>query len=195
MTRPHRRLETRSRILGIAREHLLAHGWRATRVQAIAAQAGISRPTFYKEFPSKRDLGLALVRAESERFIGALGRELLLADTPREGVRRGVAFALEQGATNPLLAVVLTEDADSDGSLITTITVGPDTIVPVAARAAAKLMEVVRPDVPRERIAFACDCVARLTFSHVLLPGGYDHAALAEQIADVAMGILDGPAD
>ncbi len=178
-------------ILAVAKTHAVRDGWRAARVQAIAAEVGISRPTLYKEYPSKRELGIALVRDENARIIRDMTEAIVGARDIAEGLERGIRFALDEAVNNPLLAMVLREDGSGEHSLMATISAGPDTIVPLAVEATTELLGLGRPDLSPERLAFVGDTVVRLTFSHALLPGGLPHDELARRIAGLGMAMLD----
>jgi len=57
-----RKPNTRERILEAALHLFSARGYEATSVTAIAREAGVSRPSFYRYFKDKRDVLLALLR-------------------------------------------------------------------------------------------------------------------------------------
>ena len=62
------------------------HGYDATRLDEIAAAAGVTKPILYRHFDSKRDLYLTLLdrhRADLSRFIPAMPTE----GTPAERLR------------------------------------------------------------------------------------------------------------
>ncbi|HBR90290.1 TetR family transcriptional regulator [Leucobacter triazinivorans] len=58
--RERQRLEVAAAIHDAAADLLLEHGWTATTVDMIAAQAGVSSRTFFNYFPSKEDAALGL---------------------------------------------------------------------------------------------------------------------------------------
>lgn len=193
VSRGRRRSVTREEMLAVAKRHAITHGWRASRVQAIAAEVGVSRPTLYKEFPSKQELGIALVRDENARFVQALGDLLIGVQSLREGLEKGILFALTEVDRNPLLAMALREDGSEEGTLIPTITAGQHTILPLAGTVTSQLLAMGAPKASPERLAFVGDTIARLTFSHVLAPGDIGHAELARRIAALAEAMLEAP--
>jgi AcrR family transcriptional regulator len=67
--RPRRGAETRAHILDIATRHFYLDGLHAVSADRIIAEAGISKVTFYRHFPSKDDLIVAYLerRAAWER--------------------------------------------------------------------------------------------------------------------------------
>lgn len=62
----------RERILETAHALFYAHGIRAVGVDAIIAQSGVAKATFYKHFPSKDDLVVAYLDRVDEAWLGAL---------------------------------------------------------------------------------------------------------------------------
>ena len=75
------------------REHLVeralalfnAHGYHATGIDRILADAGVAKMTLYNHFKSKDELILAALKARDERFRHWLRRRVeKLADSPRE---------------------------------------------------------------------------------------------------------------
>ena len=73
------------RILEAARSHFYAHGLERASVDAIAAEAGVSKMTIYSHFGSKEGLFEAEVRDRTERVVGGLaGTEALDPKQPRK---------------------------------------------------------------------------------------------------------------
>ena len=73
------------RILEAARSHFYAHGLERASVDAIAAEAGVSKMTIYSHFGSKEGLFEAEVRDRTERVVGGLaGAEALDPQQPRK---------------------------------------------------------------------------------------------------------------
>jgi len=79
--RGRRRAVTPGDILEVAKRHAVAHGWRASRVQAIAAEVGVSRPTLYSAVPSKLYLVIAIIRYVNTTLLFALALSILDART------------------------------------------------------------------------------------------------------------------
>jgi AcrR family transcriptional regulator len=80
-----RRAATRARILAEAARRFAEEGFDSVRLDAVADAADVARGTLYSHFPTKDDLGQAIVRPVLERALrGVAG---LSALPPREGVR------------------------------------------------------------------------------------------------------------
>lgn len=75
------------RILEAARSHFYAHGMERANLDAIAAEAGVSKMTIYSNFGSKEGLFEAVVRDRTDRVVaGAVGAEELDPATPRKAL-------------------------------------------------------------------------------------------------------------
>src|SRR4051812_20004050 len=60
------------RIMEAARIHFNAHGFERASVDAIAAEAGVSKMTIYSHFASKEGLFEAVIRERTDRVMGGL---------------------------------------------------------------------------------------------------------------------------
>ncbi len=90
-------------LLAIAREQLIARGFRGSTMDAVAARAGISKQTLYAAYPSKDELYAAVVRDWVEQGHDALRpHTLALREAPDvgEGLRR-LATVLQAGILSP----------------------------------------------------------------------------------------------
>jgi TetR/AcrR family transcriptional repressor of nem operon len=80
-----RTMTNRTRIIQTAGEMLYRQGYNSTSVDDIAAAAGVSKSNFYYHFPSKEDLGLAVLSVRREQL------ESLLIGTLRDETQRPLA--------------------------------------------------------------------------------------------------------
>jgi AcrR family transcriptional regulator len=75
------------RILEAASSHFSAHGLERASLDAIAAEAGVSKMTIYSHFASKEGLFAAVVRDRAVRILGGLpGAEALDPKHPRKAL-------------------------------------------------------------------------------------------------------------
>ena len=80
--------ERARRILEAARNHFYAHGLERASVDAIAAEAGVSKMTIYSNFGSKEGLFGAVVHERTERVMGGdVGVEALDPTQPRKALQ------------------------------------------------------------------------------------------------------------
>jgi AcrR family transcriptional regulator len=90
------------RIVEAARSHFDAHGFQRASVDAIAADAGVSKMTIYSHFASKEGLFEAAVRDRTDRVMGGLaGVEALDPTQPQKALlaigAQFLALAREEG--------------------------------------------------------------------------------------------------
>jgi TetR/AcrR family transcriptional repressor of mexJK operon len=79
--------ERYQRILEAARNHFYAHGLERASVDAIAAEAGVSKMTIYSNFGSKEGLFEAVVQDRTERVMGgSAGVEAMDPLQPRKAL-------------------------------------------------------------------------------------------------------------
>jgi len=91
------------RILEAARSHFNAHGLERASVDAIAADAGVSKMTIYSHFASKEGLFEAVIRDRTDRVMGGLaGVEALDPTQPQKALlavgEQFLALAREEDA-------------------------------------------------------------------------------------------------
>src|SRR5688500_1802439 len=62
----------RPQVLDAALKQFLAHGYDGASMQAVADEAGVTKPVVYACFPSKDELFRALLSREEERILGEI---------------------------------------------------------------------------------------------------------------------------
>jgi TetR/AcrR family transcriptional regulator, mexJK operon transcriptional repressor len=87
------------RIVAVATQLFLEHGFGATSIEAIAEAAGISKRTFYHRFRDKPDLFRAVVRRMIARW--ALPAEALVIEGPLEDTLHRAAKQILAAALSP----------------------------------------------------------------------------------------------
>ena len=154
-------------ILAAARRAIIAKGPGKLTLSAVAAAAGVSRPTLYRWFPTKADLLAALTESERGQFDRGLRAELDAHRSPSRKLDAALRF----------LVTYL------DGSL------GPDPIgvdpafalrslgdaIPVQVEAFAELLGTSLDQVPTVGAgiltrAQAAEVFLRVAYSHYLVP-------------------------
>ncbi|WP_086606484.1 TetR/AcrR family transcriptional regulator [Erythrobacter donghaensis] len=71
-------------IVETAAQHFFQHGYAATAIEQVAADAGVSKVTIYNQFGDKRALFAAAVECECEKMRGHFSLETMPAGTIRE---------------------------------------------------------------------------------------------------------------
>ena len=187
------RRQVREQALDTAHAMLVERGWDALTVSAVAAAVGVSRPTFYKEFASKTDLGAALVRRETERFLAGVGQVLEEhTDDADRAVAAAVRFTLLEAEANPLLHAVLTSTRGGSESLLPLLTTRSAPLLEAASAALTGWFAEHYPDLDEDTVAEGVDAVVRLVVSHMVLPAAPAEET-AERLARVATRYLHVP--
>lgn len=78
---------TRERILAVANDLFYLHGYNATGLDRIIAEAGVAKGNFYHHFKSKEALATAVLEWQRELAFKEVGMDKILADpSPRKAV-------------------------------------------------------------------------------------------------------------
>lgn len=172
---------TRDALLDAAYDAALAGDWEHVRMADVAKAAGLSRQTLYYEFGSKDGLAEALALREAARWMAGADAAIVGHNgTPAESVAAGTVWTLEEAARNPLLKAVLTDDV---GGLLPFLTTRGESLQRAAREHFAEHFRSHWPALSELRVLLVADTVTRLTFSHLVLPGGHP-----EQVAhDIAV--------
>lgn len=102
----------RRRILEVASELFITHGYRKASISDIARGAGIAKGTFYLYFETKIDVLLAAIAWEKLRSLAAFIDVFDGSLTPRERLRRWITSALVIVARSPLLSRLVGGDEE-----------------------------------------------------------------------------------
>src|SRR5437899_4757665 len=89
-TAPRRRMrapERRAQLLDVARRAFGASGFHAVSMEAVAKEAGVTKPILYDHFPSKRELYLALIDADLSALHEEVRKALVAPIGNRERIR------------------------------------------------------------------------------------------------------------
>jgi AcrR family transcriptional regulator len=160
----------RETLLAAARDEVQQRAWSEITMAEIAAAAGVSRQTLYKEFGSRDEFAQALVIHEGERFLDAVDaavREHL--DDPRAAVRAALETFLYTAGEDPLVRLLLSDDGTA-GLLPLVTTQG----MPVVQWATARLTATIEqgwPQAPPRKARLLAETLVRLAISHVTAPG------------------------
>lgn len=161
----------RERILRSTFKVLCRHGYGKLNLSDVAAQAGISRPTFYKFFSSKDELLSAFSLFELQLL--------------REDLDRAIAGRTGRKRVDALLRFLV--DFYGSYQMRGLIEIEPGLVLGQMARAMPALVELVAPALAGqvadpEVVAMA---LVRLSVCHYLVPG-YDDDRLLDQLRAAA---------
>lgn len=111
-----------------------AHGYHETSMDAIAAQAQISKPMLYLYYGSKEELFGACLSRELGRFIDAVRADIDLQAGPRELLRHTIVSVLHYIDANRASWIVLYTQATSSQAFAHTVREGRERIIDLVAR-------------------------------------------------------------
>lgn len=135
----------------------------------IAAAAGVSRQTLYKEFGSRDEFGLAFVIQEGERFLDAVDAAVLEhRDDPRVAIHAALELFLRTAGEDPLIRIMLSDDGGG-GMLPFVTTQG----TPVVQWATARLQATIEkgwPRAPSADVRLLSESLVRLAISYITTP-------------------------
>ena len=125
-------------MLDAAVEMFSANGYHETSMDAIAAQAQISKPMLYLYYGSKEELFGAVLSRELSRFIEAVRTDVGLGgdltQSPRELLRRTIVSVLHYIDANRASWIVLYSQATSSQAFAHTVREGRERIIDLVAR-------------------------------------------------------------
>ena len=105
-------IERRAQLLAVGRGVFAAHGYEATTLDEVAAQAGVSKPIIYEHFGAKEGLYAAIVDGELDALVARIG-QAIGTGTPRARFEGAVVAFLGYAQDQPDGFAVLTRDAPS----------------------------------------------------------------------------------
>ncbi len=150
----------RRRILDVAKRHFTARGFKGTRLDAIAEEAGCAKGALYLEFADKQ----TLLRAVADESFAAIrerfAAEVLAVESPLARLGEALRFAYREHAREPLFGRLMREDPE-----LRALGIGAQDDDGRAARAQTEQLASwvdegiargeIRPDVDREIVPIA----------------------------------------
>ena len=121
-------------MLDAAVQMFSANGYHETSMDAIAAQADISKPMLYLYYGSKEELFAACLGRELSRFVETIRADIDLKQSPHELLRRTILSVLHYIDTNRASWIVLYTQATSSQAFVHTIRDGREKIIDLVAR-------------------------------------------------------------
>jgi AcrR family transcriptional regulator len=179
----------RQTLFGAARDQLEQRPWSQITMSDIAAAAGVSRQTLYKEFGNRNEFGLAFVIHEGERFLDdvevAVRQHL---DDPRAAIGAALELFLRTAGEDELIRILLSDDG-TGGMLPFVTTQG----MPVVQWATARLGTVIEegwPQAPKADAQLLSEALVRLAISYITAPGDSPEQTAAS-MADLLGPFID----
>ncbi len=179
----------RETLFGAARDQVQERAWSQITMSDIAAGAGVSRQTLYKEFGNRNEFGQAFVIHEGERFLDqvedAVKQHL---DDPRAAVGAALELFLRSAAEDPMIRILLSDDGT--GGLLPFVTTQG---VPVVQWATARLAAVIEegwPQAPPADTRLLSEALVRLAISYITAPSESPQST-ATAVADLLGPFID----
>jgi len=153
---------TSQRILDAALTEAAAVGLQRITVEDVVRRAGVARMTAYRRYPRRDDLVEALVRRETQRFLGAVADAIERVDDPQEGVAEAFVAAVSFAREHPILRRAAKSEPAPIADSAELVTMGSAFIANYIHREAAGR--------PSQRVRWVADVFARLFFSYLSMP-------------------------
>src|SRR6195952_3896502 len=173
----------RATLFGAARDQLEQRAWAEVTMSDIAAAAGVSRQTLYKEFGNRSEFGLAFVINVGESFLDEVEEAVLAhVDAPRAAIGAALELFLRTAGEDPLIRMLLSDDG-TGGMLPFVTTQG----MPVVQWATARLASVIEegwPQAAKADVDLLSEALVRLAISYITGPSGSPEAT-ASSVADL----------
>jgi AcrR family transcriptional regulator len=167
----------RDTLFDAARDAMQERPWAEVTMAEIAAAAGVSRQTLYKEFGSRDEFAQLFVVREGTRFLDAVEQAVRAhLDDPSAALAAALGVFLRAAAEDPLVRMLLTDDGT--GGMLPLVTTQSQ---PVVAFASTRLTEVIHdgwPQVARTDAELLAETLVRLAISYAMLPKDPPDAAI-----------------
>lgn len=158
----------REQLLDVTKEIVAERGFHAVSIEAVAREAGITRPVVYGHFGDLTGLLEALVQRESIRALTQLSRVVPsdLGDDPREDLLAAFGGYLEAVAADPdTWRLVLMPPEGAPAVLRDTIAAGRAAVVAQMAAAVSTAGESPDPELTARTLSALADESARLVLT------------------------------
>lgn len=194
--------ERRALIEAVAARHFAEHGYAATTLDDVAAEAGVSRPVIYDHFRSKRGLHDALLERHTRELMSFVAQRL--ASQPpdlKRQLRGGVSAFFEFVEADPYAWRILLRDPLVEGTAtVVDQRVQADVTAALATIIAESLAQSGQRVDPPDRIVRFAEALRWIC--NGLASWWYDHRTISrEELVDTVMELcwtglertVDGP--
>ena len=142
-------------MLDAAVQMFSVNGYHETSMDAIAAQAEISKPMLYLYYGSKEELFAACLDRELTRFVDTVRADINFAQSPRDLLRNAVLSFMTYIDRNRASWIVLYTQATSSQAFAQTVREGREKIIDLVARLLSAGTRNPEPDSDFEMMAVA----------------------------------------
>lgn len=172
----------RDTLLDAARRELEQRAWSDVTMAEVAAAAGVSRQTLYREFGSREEFAQVFVIREAEHFLDAVERSVRSnADDPRAAIGAALGAFLSTAGGDPLIRTLLSDDGT--GGMLPFVTTQGTPVVHWASERLGSVIATSWPQAPADEIRLLAESLVRLAISYITTPDGSPEAAAASVTA------------
>ena len=171
------------------------NGYHETSMDAIAAEAQISKPMLYLYYGSKEDLFGACLDRELGRFIDAVRADIDFSQSPKDLLRNAIGSFLRYIDANRASWIVMYTQAISSQAFAHTVREGREQIIELVAELVRAGSRNPRPDAEHQMMAVAL-VGAGEAMANWLSTGDIDVDEAAELMIDLFWhGLRGAPED
>jgi AcrR family transcriptional regulator len=153
---------TSQRILDAALIEAASVGLQRITVEDVVRRAGVSRMTAYRRYPRRDDLVEALVRRETQRFLGAVADAIDSVSDPNEGVAEAFIAAVSFARDHPMLRRAGQAEPTPIADSVELLKMGSAFI--------ANYIHGEKSGTPAQHVRWVADVFARLFFTYISMP-------------------------
>ena len=153
---------TSQRILDAALSEAAAVGLQRITVEDVVRRAGVSRMTAYRRYPRRDDLVAALVRRETQRFLGAVADAIEGVEDSDDGVAEAFIAAVSFAREHPILRRAAQNEPAPIADSVELLTMGSAFI--------ANYIHGAATGAPSQHVRWVADVFARLFFTYISMP-------------------------
>ena len=182
-------------MLDAAVQMFSVNGYHETSMDAIAAEAEISKPMLYLYYGSKEDLFGACLDRELSRFIDAVRADIDFTQNPKDLLRNTIGSFLRYIDANRASWIVMYTQAISSQAFAHTVREGREQIIELVAALMRAGSRAPRPDTEYQMMAVAL-VGAGEAMANRLSTGDIDVDEAAQLMIDLFWhGLRGGPED
>jgi AcrR family transcriptional regulator len=142
-------------MLDAAVQMFSVNGYHETSMDAIAAEAQISKPMLYLYYGSKEDLFGACLNRELSRFIEVVRADIDFTQSPKDLLRNAIGSFLRYIDANRASWIVMYAQAISSQAFAHTVREGREQIIEMVAELVRAGSRTPRPDAEHQMMAVA----------------------------------------
>jgi AcrR family transcriptional regulator len=169
----------RDTLLDAARAELEHRPWSEVTMAEVAAKAGVSRQTLYKEFGSREEFAQVFVLREAQRFIGAVEGALdAHLEDPKAALAAAFGLFLTAAGEDPLIRAAIA----GSGEMLPFVTTQGQPLVEGAAERLGAAIAERWPQAAAHDTALLAECLVRLAISASSRVGGPEQTSPTAQL-------------